>query len=63
MSPRALETLTRVDVIACEDTRITRTLLAHYGIADAHAWRCTSTTSARRAGLIAALASGKRSRW
>ncbi len=30
---RALETLAAADVIACEDTRITRRLLDHYGIA------------------------------
>jgi 16S rRNA (cytidine1402-2'-O)-methyltransferase len=32
-SPRALETLRSVAVIACEDTRVTRTLLARNGIA------------------------------
>jgi 16S rRNA (cytidine1402-2'-O)-methyltransferase len=32
-SPRALEALRAADVIACEDTRTTRTLLARYGIA------------------------------
>ena len=30
---RALEVLAAVDVIACEDTRVTRKLLEHYGIA------------------------------
>ena len=30
---RALETLAAADVIACEDTRVTRKLLDHYGIA------------------------------
>src|SRR6185503_2956817 len=30
--PRALEALRQADVIACEDTRTTRTLLARYGI-------------------------------
>ena len=30
--PRALETLRRADVVACEDTRTTRTLLARHGI-------------------------------
>jgi len=29
---RALETLAGVDMIACEDTRVTRVLLEHYGI-------------------------------
>ncbi|HXJ08455.1 MAG TPA: 16S rRNA (cytidine(1402)-2'-O)-methyltransferase [Burkholderiales bacterium] len=32
-SPRALETLRGVRLIACEDTRVTRTLLARHGIA------------------------------
>ena len=31
-SPRAVETLRSADIVACEDTRTTRTLLAHYGI-------------------------------
>src|SRR6476661_4757429 len=30
---RALETLAAADLIACEDTRVTRRLLDHYGIA------------------------------
>src|SRR5215831_9949443 len=29
---RALETLAAADLVACEDTRITRKLLGHYGI-------------------------------
>jgi 16S rRNA (cytidine1402-2'-O)-methyltransferase len=33
ISLRALETLAGVDIIACEDTRVTRKLLDHYGIA------------------------------
>jgi 16S rRNA (cytidine1402-2'-O)-methyltransferase len=32
MTFRAVETLKRVDVIACEDTRTTRKLMEHYGI-------------------------------
>lgn len=32
-TPRSVETLKAVDVVACEDTRITRTLLARYSIA------------------------------
>src|SRR5437870_528931 len=31
-SPRAIETLRGADLVACEDTRTSRTLLAHYGI-------------------------------
>lgn len=31
-SPRSIETLRAADLVACEDTRTTRTLLAHYGI-------------------------------
>ncbi|MDR0856110.1 MAG: 16S rRNA (cytidine(1402)-2'-O)-methyltransferase [Clostridiales bacterium] len=32
MTPRAIKTLSEVDVIACEDTRVTRGLLTMYGI-------------------------------
>ncbi len=32
-SPRSLETLAQADLVACEDTRTTRTLLARHGIA------------------------------
>ena len=32
LSPRAVEALSRADVIACEDTRRTRQLLAHAGV-------------------------------
>jgi 16S rRNA (cytidine1402-2'-O)-methyltransferase len=31
-SPRVVDTLRSADIVACEDTRTTRTLLAHYGI-------------------------------
>src|SRR5882672_1216896 len=31
-SPRSIETLRGADLVACEDTRTSRTLLAHYGI-------------------------------
>src|SRR4029078_2703713 len=33
ISLRALETLAAADLIACEDTRVTRKLVDHYGIA------------------------------
>jgi hypothetical protein len=42
---RALETLAAADLIACEDTRVTRKLIDHYGIATP---RTTSTTPPRR---------------
>src|SRR5882672_6191257 len=32
-SPRSIEVLRAADIIACEDTRTSRTLLAHHGIA------------------------------
>lgn len=32
-SPRAIEALRAADIVACEDTRTSRTLLAHHGIA------------------------------
>ncbi len=32
LSPRAIETLTEVDAIVCEDTRRTGRLLAHFGV-------------------------------
>ena len=32
-SPRSIEILRAVDLVACEDTRTSRTLLAHYCIA------------------------------
>lgn len=39
LSPRAVDVLTRADVIACEDTRRTRQLLSHAGIATARRLR------------------------
>ena len=32
-SPRSIEILRAADIVACEDTRTSRTLLAHHGIA------------------------------
>ena len=31
MSPRALDVLSSVDTVACEDTRVTLKLLTHFG--------------------------------
>ena len=59
-SARSLEVLRSADLVACEDTRTTRTLLARYGIADAAPSRCTSTTSAPPSGkLLNLLKEGK----
>ncbi len=58
-SPRALEILAHADLVACEDTRTTRTLLARHGVAartmslHAHNERQTG------AKLLAALREGK----
>ena len=59
VSPRAVETLRAVDLIACEDTRITRTLLAHYGISTRTVAVHEHNERTATAGLIAALRSGK----
>ncbi|HVA38371.1 MAG TPA: 16S rRNA (cytidine(1402)-2'-O)-methyltransferase [Candidatus Dormibacteraeota bacterium] len=57
---RALETLRAADVIACEDTRVTRKLLSHFGIAGKplHAYH---EHNARVAGpkLVAMAAAGR----
>ena len=47
LSFRALHVLATVDAIACEDTRHSARLLEHFGLTQAAARRCTSTTSAR----------------
>ena len=58
-SPRAIETLRSADVVACEDTRTTRTLLAKHGIQTGTV--ALHEHNERRAGekLIALLAEGK----
>ena len=58
-SPRSLETLKSVDVIACEDTRTTRTLLARNGIAARTVALHDHNERRAAAGLIAALREGK----
>jgi 16S rRNA (cytidine1402-2'-O)-methyltransferase len=58
-SPRSIDVLKNVDVVACEDTRTTRTLLAHHGIA-ARTVALHGHNERRAAGaLIEALREGK----
>jgi 16S rRNA (cytidine1402-2'-O)-methyltransferase len=56
---RALETLAAADVIACEDTRVTRKLLDHYGIATALTPYHEHNAAAARPKLLARLAEGE----
>jgi len=58
-SPRSVDTLKSVQVIACEDTRTTRTLLARYGIATRALALHEHNERRAAAGLIAALREGK----
>jgi 16S rRNA (cytidine1402-2'-O)-methyltransferase len=55
---RALETLAAADLIACEDTRVTRKLLDHYGIRTPLAPYHDHNAVAARPKLLAALAAG-----
>ena len=56
---RALETLAAADVIACEDTRVTRQLLDHYGIATPLTPYHEHNAAAARPKLLARLAAGE----
>ncbi|HZO00501.1 MAG TPA: 16S rRNA (cytidine(1402)-2'-O)-methyltransferase [Burkholderiales bacterium] len=58
-SPRSLETLRVVDLVACEDTRTTRTLLARNGIAARTVALHEHNERRAAAGLIALLREGK----
>ena len=58
-SPRALETLSSVDLVACEDTRTTRTLLARHGIATRSVALHEHNERRASAGLVEALRAGK----
>ena len=62
---RALETLAAADVIACEDTRVTRKLLDHYGIATPLTPYHEHNAAAARPKLLARLAArrGHRARF
>ncbi len=59
LSARALETLARVEIIACEDTRTSRTLLARHGIGTRTAALHQHNERAATAALLEALQAGK----
>ena len=56
---RALETLAGADMIACEDTRVTRKLLDHYGIATPLTPYHDHNAASARPKLLARIASGQ----
>jgi 16S rRNA (cytidine1402-2'-O)-methyltransferase len=56
---RALEVLAGADVIACEDTRVTRKLLEHYGISTPMLAYHEHNAAAARPKLLAKLAAGE----
>jgi len=58
-SPRALEVLRAADVVACEDTRTTRTLLARHGIARETLALHAHNERAAGARLLEALRAGR----
>lgn len=58
-SPRALDTLRSADLVACEDTRTTRTLLSRHGIAARTVALHQHNERRAAAGLIEALRAGK----
>jgi 16S rRNA (cytidine1402-2'-O)-methyltransferase len=58
-SPRAIDTLRAADLVACEDTRTTRTLLSRHGIAARTVALHQHNERRAAAGLIEALRAGK----
>lgn len=58
ISLRALETLAGADLIACEDTRVTRVLLSHYGISTPVVAYHEHNAEAAGAKIIEALETG-----
>src|SRR4029078_12296365 len=58
MTLRALEVLAAADVIACEDTRVTRKLIDHYGVTTPLTPYHDHNAAAARPKLIARLAAG-----
>ena len=57
-SPRALEALRSADLVACEDTRTTRTLLARHGITTRTVALHEHNERRAAAGLVDALRQG-----
>ncbi|MEA3193604.1 MAG: rRNA (cytidine1402-2-O)-methyltransferase [Betaproteobacteria bacterium] len=58
-SSRSVEVLRSVDLVACEDTRTTRTLLGHYGISTRTVALHEHNERAAAKGVIEALRAGK----
>lgn len=58
-SARSMEVLRSVDLVACEDTRTTRTLLAHYGVSTRTVALHEHNERAAAKGVIEALRAGK----
>ena len=58
LSPRAVEALSRADVIACEDTRRTRALLTHAGVATPRLLVVNDHTEASRVRDVIGLLDG-----
>src|SRR5258708_5201677 len=58
MTLRALETLAAADLIACEDTRVTRKLIEHYGITTPLTPYHEHNATAARPKILARLAAG-----
>ncbi|HEY5305984.1 MAG TPA: SAM-dependent methyltransferase, partial [Pseudolabrys sp.] len=56
---RALETMAAADVIACEDSRVTRKLTEHYGIATRLTPYHEHNAAEARPKILACLASGQ----
>lgn len=59
VSARAVQTLAGADLVACEDTRTTRTLLAHHGIRTRTVALHQHNERTAAAGLVAELAGGR----
>src|SRR5436190_1396798 len=56
---RALETLAAADIVACEDTRVTRKLFDHYGLATPMMPYHDHSAETARPKILAMLAEGK----